>query len=88
MKEKASQNFFTRMATFIVDKRNLFFLLYLFAAVSSVASETGFPSLWMMTCEPGMSLACGQISSPRALCVIRSFWREFFATVMAVPSSA
>ena len=33
MKEKASQNFFTRMATFIVDKRNLFFLLYLFAAV-------------------------------------------------------
>ena len=39
MKEERSQNsFFERMATFIVDKRTLFFLLYLFAAIFCVFS--------------------------------------------------
>jgi len=37
MKEKRG-NFFTSMATFIVDKRNLFFLLYIFAAIFCVFS--------------------------------------------------
>ena len=32
MKEKQSAGFLERMATFIVDKRTLFFLLYIFAA--------------------------------------------------------
>ena len=38
MKKKKSGNFFHKMATFIVDKRNLFFLLYLFAFVFCVFS--------------------------------------------------
>ena len=33
MSEKKSGNFFVKLATFIVDKRNLFFLLYVFAFV-------------------------------------------------------
>ena len=37
MKEKRG-SFFTSMATFIVDKRNLFFLLYIFAAIFCVFS--------------------------------------------------
>ena len=37
MKEKRG-TFFTSMATFIVDKRNLFFLLYIFAAIFCVFS--------------------------------------------------
>lgn len=38
MKEKNTGNFFHKMATFIVDKRNLFFLLYIFAFVFCVFS--------------------------------------------------
>lgn len=38
MKEKESGNFFHRISTFIVDKRNLFFLLYLFAFVFCIFS--------------------------------------------------
>ena len=33
MSEKKSGSFFVKLATFIVDKRNLFFLLYVFALV-------------------------------------------------------
>jgi len=38
MKEKNKGNFFYRISTFIVDKRNLFFLLYLFAFIFCVFS--------------------------------------------------
>lgn len=38
MKEKEGGNFFHRISTFIVDKRNLFFLLYLFAFVFCIFS--------------------------------------------------
>ena len=38
MKEKSKGNFFYKMSTFIVDKRNLFFLLYLFAFVFCIFS--------------------------------------------------
>ena len=36
--ERRSGSFFERMATFIVDKRTLFFLLYIFAAIFCVFS--------------------------------------------------
>lgn len=38
MSEKKSGNFFVKLATFIVDKRNLFFLLYVFALVFCIFS--------------------------------------------------
>ena len=38
MSEKKSGNFFVKLATFIVDKRNLFFLLYVFAFVFCIFS--------------------------------------------------
>ena len=38
MKEKKSGGFLEKLATFIVDKRNLFFLLYIFAAIFCVFS--------------------------------------------------
>ena len=38
MKEKNGGNFFYKVSTFIVDKRNLFFLLYLFAFVFCIFS--------------------------------------------------
>ena len=38
MKDNKSNSFFHKMATFIVDKRNLFFLLYLFAFVFCIFS--------------------------------------------------
>ena len=38
MKDNKSNGFFHKMATFIVDKRNLFFLLYLFAFVFCIFS--------------------------------------------------
>ena len=38
MKEKKSGNFIEKLATFIVDKRNLFFLLYIFAFVFCIFS--------------------------------------------------
>lgn len=38
MSEKKSGGFIQKLATFIVDKRNLFFLLYVFAAVFCVFS--------------------------------------------------
>ena len=38
MKEKNQGKFIERLATFIVDKRNLFFLLYIFAAIFCVFS--------------------------------------------------
>ena len=38
MSEKKSDSFFVKLATFIVDKRNLFFLLYIFAFIFCVFS--------------------------------------------------
>ena len=38
MKEEKSGGFFVKLATFIVDKRNLFFLLYVFAFVFCIFS--------------------------------------------------
>ena len=38
MKTKEKSNFISKIATFIVDKRNVFFLLYLFAFVFCVVS--------------------------------------------------
>ena len=38
MKEKKSDGFITKIATFIVDKRNLFFLLYIFAFIFCIFS--------------------------------------------------
>ena len=38
MKDNKSNSFFHKMATFIVDKRNLFFLLYIFAFIFSIFS--------------------------------------------------
>lgn len=38
MSEKKSDNFFVKLATFIVDKRNLFFLLYVFVFVFCIFS--------------------------------------------------
>lgn len=38
MEEKKSNHFFVKVATFIVDKRNLFFLLYLFAFIFCIFS--------------------------------------------------
>ena len=38
MEKKKSASIFQKMAAFIVDKRNLFFLLYIFAIIFSLFS--------------------------------------------------